>query len=153
MDRHIENGPKLLMTLCMQHTVARVITYAYRTYVCTCACFKKRDARQSLTVSHLGYPSNRLLFIVSLLLNLFACALHSNNALLVVCRRRRPSECHANYKVWNGGRLCRKKWLPQQRPLMDRGKNNFTSSVYSQSSTNPANFVKIGPVDIEISYY
>jgi len=28
-------------------------------------------------------------------------------------------------------------------------KNNFRSFIYSQSSTNPANFVKIGPVDVE----
>jgi len=28
-------------------------------------------------------------------------------------------------------------------------KNNFRSFIYSQSSINPANFVKIGPVDVE----
>jgi len=28
--------------------------------------------------------------------------------------------------------------------------NNFRSFIYSQSSTNPANFVKIGPVDFEL---
>jgi len=28
-------------------------------------------------------------------------------------------------------------------------KNNFRLFIYSQSSTNPANFVKIGPVDVE----
>jgi len=29
-------------------------------------------------------------------------------------------------------------------------KNNFRSFMYVQSSTNPANFVNIGPVDVEI---
>ena len=29
-------------------------------------------------------------------------------------------------------------------------KNNFRSFIYSRSFTNPANFVKIGPVDAEI---
>jgi len=29
-------------------------------------------------------------------------------------------------------------------------KNNFRSFIYGQSSTNSANFVKIGPVDVEI---
>jgi len=33
--------------------------------------------------------------------------------------------------------------------LSDR-RNNFRSFVYGQSSTNPAKFVKIGPVDVEI---
>jgi len=28
--------------------------------------------------------------------------------------------------------------------------NNFRSFIYGQSSTNPANFVKIGPLDVEI---
>ena len=29
-------------------------------------------------------------------------------------------------------------------------KNNFRSFIYGQSSTNPANFVKLGPVDVEL---
>ena len=29
-------------------------------------------------------------------------------------------------------------------------KNNFNSFIYGQNSTNPANFVKIDPVDVEI---
>jgi len=29
-------------------------------------------------------------------------------------------------------------------------KNNFRSFIYGQSSTNPANFMEIGPVDVEI---
>jgi len=29
-------------------------------------------------------------------------------------------------------------------------KNTFSSFIYSQSSTKPANFVKIGPIDVEI---
>jgi len=39
--------------------------------------------------------------------------------------------------------------LPRQRPLRDR-KRYFGSFIYGQSSTSPANFVKIGPVDVEI---
>ena len=37
-------------------------------------------------------------------------------AHLVVCRRRRPSECHANYKASIAGRFCPQNWLPRQRP-------------------------------------
>ena len=62
-------------------------------------------------------------------------------ALLVVCRRRRPSECHANYKVGIGGRFCPHNRFPRQRPLRDR-KNNFSLFIHI-----PANFVKIGHVD------
>jgi len=42
-----------------------------------------------------------------------------------------------------------KNWLPRQRPLRDR-KTNFRSFIYSQSSTNPADRVKIGPVNVDI---
>jgi len=44
-------------------------------------------------------------------------------ALLGVCQRRRPSECHTNYKVCIGGGFCPQNWL--QRPLRDR---NITRS-------------------------
>jgi len=40
-------------------------------------------------------------------------------------------------------------WLPRQRPLRNR-KTYLGSFIYSQSSTNPANSVKIGLVDVEI---
>ena len=30
-------------------------------------------------------------------------------------------------------------------------KSNFSLFIYGQSSTNPANLVKIGPVDVEIT--
>ena len=33
---------------------------------------------------------------------------------------------------------------------MSDGRNKFRSFVYGQSSTNPAKFVKIGPVDVDI---
>jgi len=39
-----------------------------------------------------------------------------NNATLrdvALCRRHRPSDCHANYKVREGGRFCQQNWLPQ----------------------------------------
>jgi len=70
-------------------------------------------------------------------------------ALLVVRRRRRPSECHANYKAWNGGQICPQNWLPRQRPLRDR-KYKFTTFICGQSSTDPANVVKICAVDVWI---
>jgi len=34
--------------------------------------------------------------------------------------------------------------------LEESTKNNFRSFIYAQRSTNPANFVKIGPVDVEV---
>jgi len=33
---------------------------------------------------------------------------------------------------------------------LEGSKNNFRLFIYGQSSTNHANFVKIGPVDVEI---
>jgi len=48
-----------------------------------------------------------------------------------------------------GGRFCPQNWLSRQRPLRDR-KNSFRSIIYGERSTIPANFVKIGPVDVEI---
>jgi len=33
---------------------------------------------------------------------------------------------------------------------LEESKNNFRQFIYSQSSTKPANFVKIGLVDIQI---
>jgi len=41
-----------------------------------------------------------------------------------------------------------KNWLPRQRPLRDR-KADCRAFIYSHSSTNPANLVKIGPADVE----
>ena len=35
--------------------------------------------------------------------------------------------------------------------LEESKKSNFRSFIYGERSTNPANFVKIGPVDIEIN--
>ena len=65
-------------------------------------------------------------------------------AFLVVCRRRRPSECHSNYRC-----VLEVDLVATQHPLRDR-KNN-QSFIYGQSSTNPTNVMKIGPVDVEIS--
>jgi len=59
------------------------------------------------------------------------------------------SKCHANYKVWNGGRFHPQNWFPRQRPFSDP-KNNFRFFIYGQSPTKRANFVKIGPVNVEI---
>jgi len=55
--------------------------------------------------------------------------------LIVVCRRRRPSECHSNYKVCIGGRLCPQNWLPRQRPL--RGGKYNTSDHSSAAKVIP----------------
>ena len=33
---------------------------------------------------------------------------------------------------------------------LEGSKNNFRSFIHGQSSTNPANLVKIGPVDVEV---
>jgi len=41
-----------------------------------------------------------------------------------------------------------KNWFPWQCPLRGR-KNNFRSFIYSQGSTNRANFVKIGLVNLD----
>ena len=41
-----------------------------------------------------------------------------------------------------------KNWLPRQRPVRDR-KANFRLIIYSDSSTNPENLAKIGPVAVE----
>jgi len=49
-------------------------------------------------------------------------------------------------KVWI---QSTKSLLPWQQPLGNQ-KNNFRSFIYGQSSTVPANFVKIGLVDVEI---
>jgi len=47
--------------------------------------------------------------------------------------------------VW----IWRQNWLSWQRPMGDR-KTYLGSFIYGQSSTNPANSVKIGLVDVEI---
>jgi len=72
-------------------------------------------------------------------------------ALLVVCRGRRPSECHANYKVvWNGMEVDFAHKIGCHGNIL-RGieKNNFRSFLCGQSSTNFAHFVKIGAVNVE----
>ena len=48
--------------------------------------------------------------------------------------KRRPTECHANNKVWIGGH---KIGLPRQRPLTDR-KNSFRSFVCKFREDRPA---------------
>ena len=71
-------------------------------------------------------------------------------ALLVEVVVRPPStEWHVNPVLWIKAKKADKNWLPQQHPSRDQ-KTNFRSFVHSPSSTNPANWVKIGPVDVEI---
>jgi len=41
-------------------------------------------------------------------------------------------------------------WLARRHPLTGR-KTNFRLTIYSHSSTKPANLAKIDPVDIEIT--
>jgi len=47
-----------------------------------------------------------------------------------------------------GGRFCPQNWLPGQRPLRDR-KKTLQIVHLRQRFTNTANFVKIGPVDVD----
>ena len=42
------------------------------------------------------------------------------------------------------------KFVAPATSLEGSKKNDFRSFIYSQSSTNAANFVKIGPVDVEL---
>ena len=120
-----------------------------------CRCKAKPDC------SPPGYSSNRLLIIVNLLLNwfgspasiesgtLFAGTLHSNchflsfaggAALANVMRTTRCGlEVDYAHKIGCHGNVPR-----------GMEKSNFSSFIYGQSSTNPANLVKIGPVDVDI---
>jgi len=59
------------------------------------------------------------------------------------------TRCHLNRILWIEADKTDKNWLPRQRPLRSR-KTNFRPLIYSRSSTNPANLVKIGPVGVEI---
>jgi len=43
-----------------------------------------------------------------------------------------------------------KSWLSRQRPLRHGEQTNFRLIIYSHSSANPANLVKIGPLDVEL---
>ena len=36
-------------------------------------------------------------------------------------------------------------------PPLEGSRNNFESLIHSHSSSNPANFAKTGPVDVEIT--
>ena len=86
-----------------------------------------------------------MLVIDNLLLNWFACVdritqfvcLRIATALLVVCRWRRPSECHANYKVvWNGMVVDSAHKIGCHGNIL-RGIEKITRSfIYGQSSTN-----------------
>ena len=46
--------------------------------------------------------------------------------------------------------LTCKNWLPWQHTSRDQN-TNLRSFIYSHTSTNPENLVKIGPVDVKIS--
>ena len=107
------------------------------------------DARQSLHCSPPGYPPSRLLIIVNWSVNWFACIQRSTCTF----SRTSPScKSHANPFLWIGLGFHPQNWLPQQRTLKDR-KANFRSFMYNHSSTNPANLVRIGWVDVEINWY
>jgi len=81
--------------------------------------------------------------------NLFACALHSNFPschmpvphLVIVARTTQGVDLT----------LILPTKLVAMAMSLERSKNNFSSFIYGQSSTSPANFVKIRLVDIEIS--
>jgi len=72
-------------------------------------------------------------------------------AILVVCRRRRPSECHADYKVWNGGSILPTKLVATATSL--EGSKKITSDCSYTAKVLPilqSNFAKIGQADVEI---
>jgi len=82
--------------------------------------------------------------------NLFACAPAGCSS----CTSRRTPRSrgrHANSSQMRGlgGRSCPRNRSSRQRPSRDR-KTNFRSFIYSRSSTISANWVKIGPVDVQI---
>ena len=93
------------------------------------------DAGPTACSSRTNRPINRTLLLIA----------HRRLTARSLCRRRRSSECQANYKVIEGDRFCSQNWL-----LQDRKKNNFRSFIYGHISTNRANFVKIGPMKVEI---
>jgi len=76
----------------------------------------------------------------------FACVQRST---CTSCRTPPSTESHANPFLWIWPGFGRQNWLPRQRPLRDR-KPNFKSFIHSHGSTNPANLVKIVPVDVEM---
>jgi len=106
---------------------------------------RELDARQKPDCSPPGYPHSRLLVIVSWSVNWFACV---HPSTFTSCRTPPSTEWHANPILCIEADNTNKNWLPR-RPLRDR-KTDFSSSVYSRSSTNPANLVEIGSVDVEI---
>jgi len=67
---------------------------------------------------------------------------------VTICLSYAVSEIQLDEKGVNS---VNKKWLPWQYPLWDR-KSNFRSFIYVQSSTIPANVVKIGAVITRIYF-
>ena len=96
------------------------------------------DARQSQTVARPAPPHVRLLITVNLSVNWFAC-IHCSS-----CNPRRMST------VWISSGFRPQNPLSRQHPFRDR-KTNFRPFIHSHSSTNPANLVMIGPVDVQIT--
>jgi len=70
-------------------------------------------------------------------------------ALLVVCWRRRPSECQANCKVGMEVDLglCPQNWLSRPRPLRDRKK--ITPAHASAAKVLSTIQISRRPVDVE----
>ena len=96
------------------------------------------DARQSQTVARPAPPHVRLLITVNWSVNWFAC-IHCSS-----CNPRRMST------VWISSGFRPQNPLSRQHPFRDR-KTNFRPFIHSHSSTNPANLVMIGPVDVQIT--
>ena len=61
---------------------------------------------------------------------------------------------HAVSEIWGDEKNCvdsdNKKLIAMTTSLEGSKKNNFRSFTYSQCSTNPATFVKISQVDVEL---
>jgi len=108
------------------------------------SCFLAHgDATPSLAVASPAIPQPPVNYWS---VHWFACVQRSTcNS----CRTPPSTESHANPILWIGPGFGPQNWLPRQRPLGNR-KPNFRSFIHSHSSTNPANLVKIGPVDVEM---
>ena len=88
----------------------------------------------------------RLEIIVNWSVNWFACVLRST---CTSCRTPPSIECHAKPILWIKADKPTKIGC-HGKVLYGSKKINFRSFIYSHSTTNLANLVKIGPVHVEI---
>jgi len=100
---------------------------------------RKTECKAKPVGSPSGYSPSRLLVIVNWSVNWFAC----------VVRRHLANRTRTQFYGPIESDKTNKNLLPRQHPLRNK-KTNFRSFIYSRSSTNPANLVKAGPVDVDI---